>query len=112
MDELELGSTARIVSSIKVYEAGVWIRNASPTPIYDAIVTASVRDHSLQIARQVVPPDGDPLFFPLRDPAGPQSYRTEAAALEDECQVVFQFRDSAGRKWVRLHDGVLKDRKD
>lgn len=100
--------------------AGVWIRNASPLPVLDAIadVTMTARlPGTFEEAKPwmvdlgLVPPAERPVFIPFR--ADFEAVRANSAAqwtrdgYEVGYEVGIRFRDGAGNYWRRTRDGGL-----
>lgn len=95
----------------------IFAHNGSDAPAYDVLVryvdVSSVRDASFGDERdiqeawhhQVLPPATEPrdLYVPLVPNCG---------ALSEDVVLEIEFRDAAGRYWLRDGDGVLHRRKD
>lgn len=88
---------------------GAFVRNASDTPVYDAIFTV-VNIHRPDATQwfeiPVVPPVSDPIFRPT--PLDEDSAARSARSLSDH-RVEVTFTDSAGIRWIRDKDGRLDE---
>lgn len=88
---------------------GAFVRNASPLPVYDLRAEFFYRAENGMVAGMrgstdygTLPPTDTPVY--LR--ADLQMLRN-VGDERDVFVVAFAFRDSAGRKWRREHDGTL-----
>ncbi|MEU8301137.1 hypothetical protein AB0C04_28095 [Micromonospora sp. NPDC048909] len=95
----------------RTYAWGGWVLNASDSPIYDARITfllADGEDHYEWPAAtiRVIPPFRGEQFVKV-DPEVRESISEED--WKHNLEVTLVFRDAAGRRWQRGHDGYLHE---
>lgn len=93
------------------YYWGGWIVNASDSPIYDAVVTFYLSGTGKQSTWsggliKVLPPYRGEQFVDVGDDAREQLTDEER---QNSIEVSLEFRDAAGRRWLRDRNGYLHE---